>query len=164
MPVEAKTMIIPKNDTAIEKFRTYFWIIISVGIVLPWLVGISVKLYLQSLGKPTQPYSNFYYPPEIIWYEALMTLWWASPFIGLANLALHWKRFQIIIITFIFGVVGATTCFIGYWQSLSEVESIIYAFIIPIIILTAMGVGLLAGLVVSGVGLLLRKVRGSGEC
>ena len=66
--------------------RKIFWTIILVGAVLPWLVGIGMKLYLQARGEPTLPWSYFFNAVTLL---ALVpyTAWIASPFIVFAFLA-----------------------------------------------------------------------------
>jgi len=66
--------------------RTIFWTIIAVGILVPWLVGIGMKLFLQARGEPTLPWSYFFNTVTLL---ALVpyTAWIASPFIVFAFLA-----------------------------------------------------------------------------
>jgi hypothetical protein len=68
-----------------ERTRQIFWVIIATGIMLPWIVGIAVKLYLSVLGRPTVPWSYFLNIGSLI-FLIPVSIWWAFPYIGLAYL------------------------------------------------------------------------------
>lgn len=56
------------------------------GMLLPWAVGLSVKFYLQSQGKPTLPISGFIDPASIAVLLVLTAVMWSWPFLLLALL------------------------------------------------------------------------------
>ncbi len=57
----------------------------ATGVLLPWATGLGVKLYLDSLGRPTLPLAGFLDPTSIA-VELLLTLGaWAFPFLLLAS-------------------------------------------------------------------------------
>jgi hypothetical protein len=70
----------------LNRIRQIFWIIVAIGMSLPWLVGIAVKLYLSMQGKPTFSLSYFLNIGSILLLIPV-TIWWALPFIGLAYLS-----------------------------------------------------------------------------
>lgn len=47
--------------------KRVFWGIIAVGALIPWIVGAGVKLYLDSQGRPTHPWSTFLNASTILW-------------------------------------------------------------------------------------------------
>jgi hypothetical protein len=57
----------------------------ATGVFLPWLVGLAVKLYLDSRGRPTLPVSDFL-DPQVIPVLLIQTLaLWAFPFLVLGS-------------------------------------------------------------------------------
>jgi len=56
------------------------------GILLPWVVGLGVKLYLQFRGRPTLPIEGFIDPASIVVLLILTMVMWSSPFLVLALL------------------------------------------------------------------------------
>lgn len=64
----------------------------ATGILLPWLVGIGVKLYLDHQGRPTLPVSDFL-ALEVVPILLVQTLvLWAFPFLILASaLVVPWS-------------------------------------------------------------------------
>ena len=62
-----------------------FWGILLVGLLLPWTVGVWVKISLQAKGMPTFPWLYFLAPGRILG-EAIVSAYWALPFTGLAFL------------------------------------------------------------------------------
>lgn len=62
-----------------------FWGILLVGLLLPWAVGVWVKISLQAKGMPTFPWLYFLAPGRILG-EAIVSAYWALPFTGLAFL------------------------------------------------------------------------------
>ena len=66
--------------------NTVFWIIISVGLSLPWLTGIGVKLYLDAHGSPTMQWSSFLGFSSLV-FEIFASIWWGVGYIVLAFLA-----------------------------------------------------------------------------
>lgn len=63
-----------------------FWGIIVIGAILPWIVGITVKLYLDAHGKPTLPWSYFINFGSLI-FLIPVSVWFAIPYIILAYVA-----------------------------------------------------------------------------
>ncbi len=64
-------------------YRYFLRAIIITGLVLPWLVGAGVKLYLSSIGKPTVPWAYFLSPGSILILTPF-SIWFAISYIILA--------------------------------------------------------------------------------
>jgi hypothetical protein len=62
------------------------WGTAALGAVIPWSVGIGVKLHLVSEGKPTWDWSYFLQLQSLL-VELWATLWFAAPSVGLAFFA-----------------------------------------------------------------------------
>lgn len=54
------------------------------GLCLPWVVGLSVKAYLDSIGEPTYPVSSFLDPVAVVVLLEATVVQWCSPFLLLA--------------------------------------------------------------------------------
>ena len=54
------------------------------GLCLPWVVGLAVKAYLDSIGKPTYPVSSFLEPVAVVVLLEATLVQWCSPFLLLA--------------------------------------------------------------------------------
>ncbi len=54
------------------------------GLSLPWVVGLSVKAYLDSIGEPTYPVSSFLDPVAVVVLVETTVVQWCSPFLLLA--------------------------------------------------------------------------------
>jgi len=146
--------------------RKGFWFIIAYGLALPWIVGIGVKLYLQIQGKPTWPWS-FFFQPHILLISILCTVWFASPYIGLAFLARfilsarsffrtgYLERLIIILAGLLWGSVGSVKIFLAIFLPFDPL--IFFAFSLPALYGDDMLIGLLGGSVVATVMVLLRK-------
>jgi hypothetical protein len=65
---------------------------VATGVLLPWLTALGVKLYLDSLGRPTYPVSDFL-DPTVVPILLIMTLGaWAFPWVVLASaLVIPWR-------------------------------------------------------------------------
>ena len=59
--------------------RYLFWIIIIIGIMLPWIVASGVKIYADAHGAATYPWSYFLSPLRIITL-APAAAWVAAPY------------------------------------------------------------------------------------
>ena len=146
--------------------KKIFWCITAFGLALPWIIGIGVKLYLQIQGKPTWPWA-FFFQPHILIMSLICTVWFATPYIGLALLAWfilsrrsffrtgYLERLIIILGGFLCGSVAAVKIFLSvFW----EFDPIIFlAVSLPASYATYMLIGLLGGSVVATVMVLLRK-------
>jgi hypothetical protein len=69
-----------------ETARRTGWFIGVSGVLLPWVVGLVVKLYLQAQGKPTLSIRGFIDPSSIVVLLILTTVMWSSPFVILGFL------------------------------------------------------------------------------
>ena len=100
-----------------------FWGILLVGLLLPWTVGVWVKISLQAKGMPTFPWLYFLAPGRILG-EAFVSAYWALPFTGLAFLGRYGlearlpffdigpcDRVACIIFSFVVGVWRAVPLF-----------------------------------------------------
>ncbi len=107
-----------------------FWLIAVPGWVLPWAIGVGVKLYAQAQGRPTIPWSHFVDPGALL-FEIPLSIFWATPHIALGLVAtpilqgriacLHWashlERVCILGAAFVCGTVGLVAVFIdGFWN------------------------------------------------
>jgi hypothetical protein len=54
------------------------------GLCLPWVVGLSVKLYLDFIGEPTLPVSSFLEPVVVVVLLGATIGHWCCPFLVLA--------------------------------------------------------------------------------
>jgi hypothetical protein len=68
------------------------WTIGVTGTFAPWLVGLGVKIYLQSVGEPTLPVASFLEPVVLPFLVIATVTMWSFPFLLLALLA----RFVIL--------------------------------------------------------------------
>jgi hypothetical protein len=146
--------------------KKIFWCITAFGLALPWIIGTGVKLYLEIQSKPTWPWA-FFFQPHIFIMSLICTVWFATPYIGLALLAWfilsrrsffrtgYLERLIIILGGFLCGSVAAVKIFLSvFW----EFDPIIFlAVSLPASYATYMLIGLLGGSVVATVMVLLRK-------
>jgi hypothetical protein len=127
--------------------------------MLPWIVGVTVKLYLDAQGKPTIPWSYFVSGGGLILLIPV-SIWWAFPFIALAfagrsllrkpfwGLELYSARILFMSGGLIGGCIGAVRSFTDIFWEFDPVYLIvpIWLFYIP-----HMLIGLLLGFVVATV-------------
>ncbi len=103
------------------------WKITTTGLITPWVIGSVVKLYLESIGKVTLPWSYFLNPKALTMFIPA-TIWWGLPFILLAFmsryllkkdlLGIHSNRgkFLLLMGTLIGAFIGAAKIFISvFW-------------------------------------------------
>jgi len=101
-----------------------FWGILLVGLLLPWAVAVWVKISLQAKGMPTFPWAYFLVPGRILG-EAIVSVYWALPFTGLALLVRYgletrlpffdigpYERIACVILSFAVGVWRAVPLFL----------------------------------------------------
>jgi hypothetical protein len=146
--------------------KRIFWFMIAVGMILPWCVGIWVKLYLQAAGKPTVPWSYFLSPGSIL-LEIPLTIWFASPFIALAFLSryvlstpsfpyvLYWERLLMLVCGVIWGSVGMVKTFLEvFWEF-----DLLYFILVPLpaFYVDDILIGLFGGCAIAAISVLLRK-------
>ncbi len=74
----------PMNSKTINK--NIALAIVLLGLTLPWIIGIGVKLYLQFQGKPTWTWSHLS-DPTILFLMIHANFWFALPYLGLASLS-----------------------------------------------------------------------------
>ncbi|NTW53628.1 MAG: hypothetical protein HGB15_02435 [Chlorobaculum sp.] len=121
MPVEQR------KDAVDSRYLYLFRGMIATGLVLPWLVGVGVKLYLSAHGKPTIPWSYFInigsillLIPFAIWFSLsyIMLAYvgrtvLAKPFFGLETIT---GRLIFVLGGFAGGVIGTVMTFIEvFW-------------------------------------------------
>lgn len=68
--------------------RAIVVMVVSTGLLLPWAVGVGVKLYLQALGRPTWPWSDI--SVYAIYFGPFASVIAAAPLIILAILYREW--------------------------------------------------------------------------
>jgi len=107
--------------------RRIFWGIIAAGAILPWTVGIAVKLYLDARGEPTVPWSYFLNVPSLFLFVPA-SAWFAVAFIVLAFAARRalarplWgleslaARRVLVAGAFVGGCLGTVATFIGVFR------------------------------------------------
>jgi len=146
--------------------RKIFWSITGFGLALPWIIGTGVKLYLEIQGKPTWPWA-FFFQPHILIMSLICTVWFSTPYIGLAFLARfilsrqsffrtgYLERLIIILGGFLCGSVAAVKIFLEVFIVFDPM--IFLAVSLPAFYATYMLIGLLGGSVVATVVVLLRK-------
>jgi hypothetical protein len=81
---QIQSLVYGAGSTKADRF--IFWEIIVIGTLLPWIVGIGVKLYLDAHGKPTIPWSYFLTIGSII-VLIPVSVWWGLSYIILASVA-----------------------------------------------------------------------------
>jgi len=132
------------------------------GYFLPVLIGICVRQYLQSIGKPVMPWDWilrwFYHPGQLI-FLFFMLAYWDVPFLMVAALAGKWqmdsKKHRIHVYSAFFGTLLFTLLVYGYlWRNTEAVVMI--APIIPLYVLPGtilgLGIGWFLGLFVQETG------------
>jgi len=152
--------------------KIIIWLIVCLGIVLPWATGIGVKLYLQSQGEPTLAWSDFF-EPEAIPLELWATPWFAAPYLLLALLArwilagrlplldrfTDWERRVIVLASLGWGAVGSIRVFVDIFMDLDLIVFLL-AFYIPLHYADDMLIGLAAGIVIAALSLAIRRCKG----
>jgi len=114
-------MTLAKRERSLSLYL--FWVILLVGLLLPWVVGLWVKLLLVSRGSPTWPWV-FFLHPGVLLVEVLVSVYWALPFTGLAMLSRYgmeirlplfnlcpMERLLCITLSFLVGVYRAVPLF-----------------------------------------------------
>ena len=132
------------------------------GYFLPVLIGICVRQYLQSIGKPVMPWgwilSWFYRPGQVI--VLFLTLaYWDVPFLIVGALAGKWqmdnKKHRILVFSAFVGTLLFTLRVYGYlWKNTEAVvmgAPLIPMFVLPGTLL-GLGIGWLLGLFVQETG------------
>ena len=148
-----------------RRSRSVFWLIIATGIALPWVVGISVKLYLDAIGRPTLSLSDFLGADNVhvviinlqLW--ILVSIWWAIPYIVLAFFARkrlprpygHLRTFRARRVFFLSGLVGGCvgtviTFVVVFW----DFNAFYVLFPLWIFCIPTMAVGLFVGILLAG--------------
>lgn len=150
------------------------WIKIAVvmsGILIPWCIGVGMKLHLDRLGEPTWDWAYFFHPRSLLT-ELWATFWFAAPSLALALLAHYLLAGRIARLDFLVAsekrvVVLASAA----WGGLQSVPVFLDIFrnLDPIIFLLSFYVagvyvghyltGLLAGLALALASAGLRRLR-----
>ena len=108
-----------------EQLSTANW----AATLVPWVVGLGVKVYLQSQGRPTLPIADFVNPTALpILLIATLSMW-SFPFLLLALVARYrilgrthpqrslTQRLWLVRMTYAGGMIGAVVLFVGvFWQ------------------------------------------------
>jgi len=149
-PKETKSSVEVNRTTALRAA----WFFSVSGVLLPWVVGLGVKFYLQSQGKPTLPIKGFIDPASIVVLLLLTMVMWSSPFLILAALvAVRFSfgrsprysfryRLPVAWWTYGAGVVVAVVVFVPiFWQF----DSMMLLFPVGILIIPPMAAVFWAG-------------------
>jgi hypothetical protein len=145
--------------------RWIFWFIVATGMILPWAVGIGVKIYLDAQGLPTWPWRYFLDPARFI-LELTLTLVFASPFIALAFFARYllsvqlwgtryWERLLVILCGLLGGAIGTVRTFLFVFV---QFNPMILFGPLPLLYIDDMLRGLLVGCVIAALSILTRKL------
>lgn len=146
--------------------------VVGTGLLLPWVVGVGVKLYLQALGKPTWPWSDI--SAYAIYFGPFASVIAAAPLIILAILYRRWTVGNLgcftratplqgrLVVLFAFAgcVAGMVRVFIDmFW----EFDPLVLWFIPRVVVmyLPWMGGGLVVGALLATIaGFVVKKSPG----
>lgn len=113
--------------------RKIFWIIVSFGIGLPWVVGIGVKLFLMAFGKPTIPFTYFINPLLPIY-----SIWLGLPYIVLAVFCrkIIPQSVTSVLTGLIFGSIGPVLVYIAIFWAFDPLYFVfpIWVFYVPLFV------------------------------
>jgi hypothetical protein len=131
------------------------------GYFLPVMVGILVRSYLQSIGKPVAEWSWFFNPSLFI-YFVFALLYWEVPFFLVAWLGRPSRiadpgRTIIVFAGFLGTSLASILLFADFWKNLEAV--ILGTIIIPFLILP----GTLLGLAIGWVAARIRRTPGKSS-
>ena len=132
------------------------WTIAVTGTLVPWVVGLGVKVYLQSQGRPTLPIADFVNPTALpILLIATLSLW-SFPFLLLALVARYrilgrsdlrrsfTQRLWLVRMTYAGGMIGAVVLFVGVFRQFDTMYVIVP---LGLYIIPAMALGYALGVV-----------------
>lgn len=138
-------------------FRYMLLAILVFGMVIPVSSGISVKLFLDSLGEPTIPWSYFVNIPTLILLIPL-SVWWSIPFLMLVYAARNirtkpiWglKTYKTRLVFIASGFVGGALGSIGIFVNIFvEYDPMIVFVPIWLYFMPHIVAGLLVGYVIA---------------
>ena len=147
--------------------------ILITGIVIPWAVGIGVKIHLDALGEPTWDWLYFLHPGRLL-AEVWATFWFAAPSLALVILA-HFllsgritrlnflsanERRAVILTSAIWGGIGSVPIFIEVFRELDPIVFFVPFFITAIYVGHYL-LGLIAGAVLALGSYGIRRMRAS---
>jgi hypothetical protein len=105
------------------------WTIAVTGTLTPWVVGLGVKVYLDSQGRPTLPIADFVNPTALPVLVVVTLSMWSFPFLLLALAARYRilvrphagrsfaQRLCLVWLAYAGGMVAAVPLFVGvFWQ------------------------------------------------
>lgn len=132
-------------------------VIIIAGIMIPWCIGIGVKIYLDLQGEPTWSWLYFF-QPGILLAEIWAMFWFAAPSLLLGLLAYllfsgrirrlsflnHFEQWLVVVPSAIWGGLGSVPIFLEvFW----ELDPIVFyvPFFITAVYVGDYVVGLIAG-------------------
>ena len=106
--------------------------------LLPWLVGACMKLYLDAQGQPTFSWSYFLSPAALP-FLIILSFWWGLPMIAIAvfahtallapgTLFSYGETLIIILFTACFGFAGMVKAFIPIFRSFDPLYGIVPVF------------------------------------
>lgn len=133
------------------------WAIVATGVLVPWLSGAGVKMYLDMIGAPTWPWSAFLSPLQLV-FLLPATAWISLPFFILAYAAykLLPREFAGLVTPqsrrlffgggLLLGAAGAVKVFVGMFWLFDFAELLMPVWIgyLPHL-LVGLGLGYLAG-------------------
>ena len=145
------TAPIPHVESPIDASRKpgWPWFVVAAGYFLPGVIGVCVREYLQSIGKPVMPWS---WVAQEIGLIAIFSLIWVLPFVFVALIAGRLSLAEIKYRGLVYGAFLGTALFeirvfIDAWWN---VEAVYLGFlVIPVLVfggtLLGGGLGFLAG-------------------
>ena len=154
----------PQKSGSSKAARKVWLLIIMITILLPWVVGASMKIYLDFGGYPTFPWLYFLDPlslPLLI----LMIIWWGLPMIIVAFIARyalanpgdyfsHKDLLLIITFTVVAGFGGMVKVFLPVFRDYDPMYVIVPLFFYYFHWIVA---GFILGLVVAYLSVFWRK-------
>ncbi|MGC2832466.1 MAG: hypothetical protein WB627_10835 [Candidatus Acidiferrum sp.] len=132
------------------------WIIVAIGFFLPGIIGVCVRQYLVSIGKPVMPWSWVAQAfPSLV----IFSLIWVLPYVLVALIAGRLMRRKVRYLgltcgAFLGTAVAEILVFVDAWRN---VEAVVLGFlVIPILVF---GGTLLGGVLGFLTGWILERLR-----
>lgn len=146
---------------------------LAVGLLLPWCIGIGIKLFLDSQGEPTWNWSYLLHP-GIVLAELWASLWFAAPSLVLAYFAyrlftgrVRWlhrlnrvEHCLIIVAAMTWGTAGSVPVFYQLFWKFDPIVLFV-PFFVTAVYVDDYAFGLLAGLLFAWLSWAIRTRLGS---
>jgi len=140
--------------------------VIAVGLLVPPVMGLVVRVYLQHLGRPVLEWSEIFSVSFLI-ISVIMVAWAATPFGGLAAVLWFWCRHspsrtdaRVRFIAVGVGFLAAALADIAGYAEMWHTSDFLVGFAIPGMVFSAAAIGVLLGWLVARATVELRRVVG----